>query len=175
MFERTQCSVTSRIRPNRLKASLLKAAVEDNRDTIAGRLPKRRRAGEPRRRWSHRAGIAGLSFVLIIAAVGLMRWPRSTQVASVRASSAETAPLSAGPVDPSIMSQTVSPNVLALGVRRVIIDAGHGGDNLGTAGPNGLIEKDLTVDIAERVRRLVRSEERRVGKEGGCGGGWGLW
>ena len=37
----------------------------------------------------------------------------------------------------------------------VVIDAGHGGQDSGTI-KNGLMEKDLTLDVARRVERLVR-------------------
>jgi N-acetylmuramoyl-L-alanine amidase len=99
-----------------------------------------------------------LSVGLIVASTGVARWSASAQIASAAAlprASSTGAPLQPASLDPSLLSQPISPDVLALGVRRVVIDAGHGGDNLGTSGPNGLVEKDLTVDIAERVRRLV--------------------
>ena len=37
----------------------------------------------------------------------------------------------------------------------MIVDAGHGGDNLGTSSADGINEKDVTLDIAERVRQLI--------------------
>src|SRR5437763_3602601 len=37
----------------------------------------------------------------------------------------------------------------------VVIDAGHGGQDSGTAKP-GLLEKDLTLDVAHRLERLLR-------------------
>jgi N-acetylmuramoyl-L-alanine amidase len=47
---------------------------------------------------------------------------------------------------------------LGLGVRRIVIDAGHGGHDPGTIGRNGLQEKDLVLDVALRLDRLVRQE-----------------
>ncbi len=47
---------------------------------------------------------------------------------------------------------------LGLGVKRIVIDAGHGGHDPGTIGPSGLQEKDLVLDVALRLERLVRSE-----------------
>ena len=44
--------------------------------------------------------------------------------------------------------------------RKVVLDPGHGGDeDMGTTGPTGLHEKDLTLPVA----RLVRDEVRRAG------------
>jgi len=37
----------------------------------------------------------------------------------------------------------------------VVIDPGHGGEEEGAAGPTGLLEKDLTLDIAHRLKALL--------------------
>jgi N-acetylmuramoyl-L-alanine amidase len=47
---------------------------------------------------------------------------------------------------------------LGLGARRIVIDAGHGGHDPGTIGRAGLQEKDLVLDVAVRLERMVRSE-----------------
>ena len=47
---------------------------------------------------------------------------------------------------------------LGLKIARVVIDAGHGGHDHGTEGPHGLIEKELVLDVALRVGKLI--EER---------------
>ena len=49
---------------------------------------------------------------------------------------------------------------LGLGARRIVIDAGHGGHDPGTIGRGGLQEKDLVLDVALRLEKLVRSELR---------------
>jgi N-acetylmuramoyl-L-alanine amidase len=45
---------------------------------------------------------------------------------------------------------------------RIALDAGHGGWDLGTVGRQGLLEKDLTLDIVERLGSLI---EKRLGAE----------
>lgn len=40
---------------------------------------------------------------------------------------------------------------LGLGVKRIMLDAGHGGDDPGALGPNGLKEKDITLKLAKMV------------------------
>jgi len=45
---------------------------------------------------------------------------------------------------------------------RIVIDAGHGGWDLGTVGRHGLLEKDLVLDVAQRLGVLVES---RLGGE----------
>jgi N-acetylmuramoyl-L-alanine amidase len=46
---------------------------------------------------------------------------------------------------------------LGLKVNRIVIDAGHGGHDEGTRGPNGILEKDVVLDVALRLSRLVQS------------------
>jgi N-acetylmuramoyl-L-alanine amidase/putative methionine-R-sulfoxide reductase with GAF domain len=45
---------------------------------------------------------------------------------------------------------------------RIVLDAGHGGWDLGTVGRHGLLEKDLVLDIVNRLGKLVES---RLGAE----------
>jgi N-acetylmuramoyl-L-alanine amidase len=40
----------------------------------------------------------------------------------------------------------------------VVIDPGHGGDDTGARGPSGLLEKDVTLDIARRLKTRVLAE-----------------
>ena len=40
----------------------------------------------------------------------------------------------------------------------VVIDPGHGGDDTGALGPSGLAEKDLTLDVAKRLKTRIQSE-----------------
>jgi N-acetylmuramoyl-L-alanine amidase len=45
---------------------------------------------------------------------------------------------------------------------RIVVDAGHGGWDLGTVGRRGLLEKDLVLEIAQRLGKLLQS---RLGAE----------
>ncbi|MBI1947444.1 MAG: N-acetylmuramoyl-L-alanine amidase [Deltaproteobacteria bacterium] len=47
---------------------------------------------------------------------------------------------------------------LGLAVHRVVIDAGHGGNDTGAIGPSGIKEKDITMQIARRVRDRLMAE-----------------
>lgn len=51
---------------------------------------------------------------------------------------------------------------LGLKINRVVIDPGHGGQDQGTSGPKGLLEKDLVLDVAKRLGKLI---EDRMGAE----------
>jgi N-acetylmuramoyl-L-alanine amidase len=50
---------------------------------------------------------------------------------------------------------TTSPHVSQF---RLVLDAGHGGWDLGTVGRKGLMEKDLVLDIVDRLGKLVQSK-----------------
>jgi N-acetylmuramoyl-L-alanine amidase len=52
--------------------------------------------------------------------------------------------------------------VLGLKLGRVVLDPGHGGHDVGTHGPSGLNEKDLVLDISQRLGALL---EDRLGTE----------
>ena len=54
--------------------------------------------------------------------------------------------------------------VRALGLKltRIVIDPGHGGHDQGTTGPNGVLEKDVVLDVAQRLGKLI---EDRMGAE----------
>jgi N-acetylmuramoyl-L-alanine amidase len=51
---------------------------------------------------------------------------------------------------------------LGLKIRRVVLDPGHGGHDQGTVGPTGLMEKDVVLDVAQRLGKLIES---RMGSE----------
>jgi N-acetylmuramoyl-L-alanine amidase len=47
---------------------------------------------------------------------------------------------------------------LGLKLSRVVIDAGHGGHDSGTIGPGGYAEKELVLDVANRLKTLIETE-----------------
>jgi N-acetylmuramoyl-L-alanine amidase len=47
---------------------------------------------------------------------------------------------------------------LGLKISRIVIDPGHGGHDTGTIGPHGLMEKDLCLDVALRLGRLIEDK-----------------
>jgi len=51
---------------------------------------------------------------------------------------------------------------LGLKINRIVIDPGHGGNDEGTVGRHGVLEKDLVLDIAKRLGKLI---EQRMGSE----------
>lgn len=51
---------------------------------------------------------------------------------------------------------------LGLKIGKIVVDAGHGGHDTGTIGPNGLMEKDLVLDVALKLGKLL---ETKLGAE----------
>jgi N-acetylmuramoyl-L-alanine amidase len=64
--------------------------------------------------------------------------------------------------DPTSEGQRSLVRALGLKVGRIVIDAGHGGHDSGTLGPGGIQEKDVVLDVALRVGKLLH---QRLGAE----------
>jgi len=47
---------------------------------------------------------------------------------------------------------------LGLGIKRIVIDPGHGGKDPGTCSPSGLKEKDIVLDVALRVAKIIKEK-----------------
>jgi N-acetylmuramoyl-L-alanine amidase len=61
------------------------------------------------------------------------------------------------PPDPNLAGYSMA-RQLGLGVKTVVIDPGHGGGQPGCVGKSGLREKDITLDVALRLRKILREE-----------------
>ena len=51
---------------------------------------------------------------------------------------------------------------LGLKISRIVIDPGHGGHDTGTIGPHGLLEKNVCLDVALRLGRLIHQKLPRA-------------
>ena len=78
----------------------------------------------------------------------------ASDTAGLQVESREARPTAAG--DRSLI------RALGLKIGKIVIDAGHGGHDTGTIGPNGLLEKDVVLDVSKRLGRLL---ETRLGAE----------
>ena len=75
-------------------------------------------------------------------------------------------PASAAPVEsPGVQARAAEPDAtggrsmvraLGLKINRIVVDAGHGGHDSGTLGPGGLEEKDVVLDVALRLGKLLK-------------------
>jgi len=87
--------------------------------------------------------------------------------ASVPASPAVTVPRKAEIPEPKPAARNSNgerslTRALGLKLGRVVLDPGHGGHDAGTHGPSGLTEKELVLDISQRLAALLQD---RLGSE----------
>ena len=72
-----------------------------------------------------------------------------------------TAPTPAPPPAPAASSPPEAPPPLpgarTARLQTMVVDAGHGGEDNGVRGPKGTLEKQVTLDAARRLKRLVES------------------
>jgi N-acetylmuramoyl-L-alanine amidase len=64
---------------------------------------------------------------------------------------------------PTRDGQATLTRALGLKIGRIVIDPGHGGHDTGTIGPTGLMEKDLCLDVALRLGKII--QQRLPGAE----------
>ncbi len=62
----------------------------------------------------------------------------------------------ASSAQPTKDGQATLTRALGLKIGRIVIDAGHGGHDTGTIGPTGLMEKDLCLDVALRLGKIIQ-------------------
>ena len=86
--------------------------------------------------------------------VGVVGSKTKRKSATERADAREAQPTAAG--DRSLI------RALGLKIGKIVIDPGHGGHDTGTIGPHGLEEKELVLDVSQRLGKLLSS---RLGAE----------
>lgn len=143
---------------DRVKRQLLSEAVAENLDTIRGLPPRslrpvRRVAGA----WMRRAPL--LLVPLAVLGSTYMAGSRTLAVSESRGlavSQSQVVPHTVRRRDPETAQPLVSVSASAfpLSVRRVILDAGHGGSDPGTTAAK-ITEKEITLDIETRLRALL--------------------
>jgi N-acetylmuramoyl-L-alanine amidase len=98
-------------------------------------------------------------------------WPRrlqaikKTRKGKTKADSSTTAVADATPAQaalPTADGETSLMRTLGLKIGRIVIDAGHGGHDSGTLGVGGIEEKDVVLDVALRLGKLLHD---RLGAE----------
>jgi N-acetylmuramoyl-L-alanine amidase len=85
--------------------------------------------------------------------------PRSRRGKKARARQAS---LSSHKAKPTAHGEQTLIRALGLKIGKIVVDAGHGGHDVGTIGPDGLTEKALVLDVALRLGKLL---ENRMGAE----------
>ena len=68
----------------------------------------------------------------------------------------QTPTLAAREATPTATGERSLARALGLKVGRIVIDAGHGGHDSGTLGPQGIEEKDVVLDVSLRLGKLLK-------------------
>ncbi len=87
--------------------------------------------------------------------------PEPSKTSLTRTTTAKNKPELVQPVAapmPTRDGQSTLTRTLGLKINRIVIDAGHGGHDTGTIGPTGLMEKDLCLDVALRLGKLIEQK-----------------
>jgi N-acetylmuramoyl-L-alanine amidase len=145
------------------KAQLLRGVVQDNIDVLQGvrTRPLNRRKGGRLQLW--------LWGALVATAIAFLTVP-SHLVSKGSAPSA--APVKPSPVVLIIDStpesevplshpRPIDREAIPLVIKRIVIDPGHGGEP-GATSESGVTEKEITLDVALRLRRLLENEPFEV-------------
>jgi len=144
---------------DRVKRQLLHEAVSDNFDTIRG-LPPRpvRRARRLARIWLRRAPLVLIPLTLVGSTYFGHSGAPVLSVAQAISPARARAGKIAGATQSAVIDSVEPVNAAAfpLSVRRVVLDAGHGGSDPGTA-TGSLDEKTITLDIQSRLRTLLEA------------------
>ncbi len=174
-------SSRSRSSRDKVRRDILRGVYEQNL-SILGKAPSPLQQRTALRRRKSLLGAAGVLLILLIQAeyTGISSPPAARAGESARPSPAQPASapadrasraLADSPADPLMASELKSiekssgsvSRMLGLKIKTIMIDAGHGGSDSGTRGEMGTLEKDLTLDIARRLKaRLIENSSARV-------------
>jgi N-acetylmuramoyl-L-alanine amidase len=139
------------------KLRILREAVRRNVEVPRRARPKRA-AGSPPALPLLIAGcllIAPLVYLSVPAKVGS---PVTARAEAALPSEGRAAPLEAPPSVPQRLARAVLP----LPIKRIVLDAGHGGSQVGALADSGASEKEITLDLALRLRRLLQNASFEV-------------
>jgi N-acetylmuramoyl-L-alanine amidase len=144
---------------DRVKRQLLREAVADNLDTIRGLPPRSLRTS---RRLGH-LFLRRAPLVIIPLMLASFAFLSNTGVTSVRTPAVVAPPPAARHTEASVAPmlttdtlQPISASAFPLSVRRVVLDAGHGGTDPGASSISNVSEKEITLDIQKRLTALLR-------------------
>jgi N-acetylmuramoyl-L-alanine amidase len=152
-------------RTQRTRRQLLAGAVRENLAEVRGELPAGLRK-KPRRWLRVLAPLAAVSALVSFAAAAYVRTlvggPEASPAApelrvATLAAAAEARATAAAASERDAQTPPASFDAasLPLGVRRVVIDPGHGGRDIGTLARGQLNEKEVALDLARRTRTLL--------------------
>ena len=150
------------VKSESVRRRLLKEAVRENIETIRGLSPRPlRRSHRIRRTFLRGVRLVVVPGLLLLSTTALSTGGGERQVVAM-------APAPAPPPETSAPERSFAPprrvNLAAfpLGVKKIVLDPGHGGADSGARTASGIWEKEVTLDIAARLRALLREASFEV-------------
>jgi len=145
-----------------LKREMLRAAVKENVQIIQGEPP----AGRSRRKLG-RTALRALLVIVVPAAlfVGVNAFSGGSGLRSevlVVSEKGQAPELRGVPAGSLAAPRKIEPNVFRLSAETIVLDPGHGGSDPGAQTPSGLSEKEITLDVALRLRDLLEEAQFKV-------------
>ncbi len=137
----------------RLRQSILRDAIRENVDVIEGRLPRGLRRSDRIRRAIFRASVFVVVPLALFLSINALTNGKGERTDVLVVSTPAAAPVPAPRVLHAPMG--MEPSLFRLSVRSVVLDPGHGGSDPGAIGAGGVREKDVTLDVASRVKALL--------------------
>ena len=145
---------------NHVKRRMLQQAVAENLETIRGLPPRGIRPANRRMRlWLRRA-----PFVILPVLLAGSTYMMTNAPAKPAARVMQTAPAAAIAKRPVVhaaeavpQNERVAATAFSLAVKRVVLDAGHGGTDPGATAAE-LLEKEITLDIGRRLQTLLERD-----------------
>jgi len=132
---------------DRVKRRVLREVVRENVDTIQGLPPRPLRPGMRLRR----PAIQG-ALLVVLPMLGFFAFNALSGSAPDRTPGLGTPSASATFRAPGALA----PLTASLGVRKIVLDPGHGGNDSGARAAQGLWEKEITLAVAQELRAFLQ-------------------
>src|SRR5262245_45436831 len=146
---------------DRVKRQLVSEVVRENVEALRGLPPRplrRARRTVPRRALRSVGLVIAPSLLFVLISV-ITTGQAERPTALARPAAAPPAPSVAVPVAEVAENlpapQAINPAAFPLEVRKIVLDPGHGGADPGAPAAGGVWEKDITLDVAHRLKVLL--------------------
>jgi len=154
----------ARNREQRMKQVIFRGLIEDNLSLLGRTTPR----AYVRKRLPRAAKIALFTATLTLGILftGFSLSPVIFSVQQIQARFVAPAPPAIAPVKPPSLDPALFKGgrglplskAFDLGVKTILLDPGHGGEDAGAVGRGGTLEKEIALDIARRLKRRLESK-----------------
>ena len=145
---------------SKLKKEILRGAVRENVEQLDDRVYLRSRFRRGRTPWVPRLATGAAALVVVFLSVNAISTGGSERpevlVVTPKAASAISGR------QPLAAPRPIASTVFRLDVGKVVLDPGHGGNDPGASARSGLVEKEITLDVARRLKGLLEEARFRV-------------